>query len=168
MHPQTLPLLLDIMEEQLKVMNDLMLISTKKSQVLVDGNLPELDVLIRGEQALVWHMGRLETKRFHLQMQVAGEMDCHPTEVTCARLVELAPPQEAARCERISETYGTSAKELMERNRLNSELIQQAMSYVDYTLQFLGATDSASGQVYSPRGNRDGKEAKLRRLDNRA
>jgi hypothetical protein len=101
-------------------------------------------------------------------VQVAGEMDCHPTEVTCARLVELAPPHEAARCQQISETYGTSARELMERNRLNSELIQQAMSYVDYTLQFLGATDSASGQVYSPRGNRDGKEAKLRRLDNRA
>jgi len=166
--PQTLNQLLTLMDEQVKVMADLTALSKKKSEVLVDGNIEGLDVLLRGEQALIWQMGRLEDKRFHLQMDLASQLQIHPSQLTLEKLVKAVPQDLAKRCEAVAERYGESAGELSQVNQLNSELIQQAMAYVDFSLQLMGAGKSAVGQVYSPQGPRQGSAGpKRRRLDDR-
>lgn len=167
MDPQTLNQLLAIMEEQMKIMLDLTALSKKKSEVLVSGNLSELDVLLRGEQALLWQMGRHEERRFNLQVELAGQLGIHPSQLTLERLVERVTPDFADRCRGLAGQYGSAAQELMSVNQLNTELIQQAMAYVDFSLQLLGAGNAGAGQVYSPRGSRGQQDAKLRRLDNR-
>lgn len=167
MDPQTLNQLLAIMEEQIKILADLTALGKKKAQVLVDGNLNELDILLRGEQALVWQMGKLEERRFQKQIELAAQMGVHPGQLTLERLVTDAPEEYAARCKAVGERYGETATELANANHLNAELIQQAMAYVDFSLQLFGARGPAAGQVYSPQGYRGQQGAKLRRLDNR-
>lgn len=167
MDPQRLNSLLAIMEEQIKIMSDLRALTQKKSQLLVDGNLDELDILLRGEQALIWQMGKLEERRFRLQVEIAADLRIHASQLTLERLVATVPPEYGPRCQSVAETYGESAKALMEANQLNTELVQQAMAYVDFSLQLLGARGPASAQVYSAQGQRDPRDGKLRRLDNR-
>lgn len=167
MDPQRLTQLLAVMEEQVKFMTDLTALSRKKSQVLVDGNLDELDILLRGEQALVWQMGRLEERRFKFQVELASDMGIHPSQFTLERLLAEAPAEYAERCRQTAMDYGQTAKDLVMANELNTELVQQAMAYVDFSLQMLGARGPATAQVYSPQGHRDQREGKLRRLDNR-
>lgn len=167
MEPQLLTQLLALMEEQVKVMADLTTLSKKKSQVLVDGKIDQLDVLLRGEQALMWQMGRLEERRFQAQMAVASQLGIHPSQLTLERLVNLVSTEQAARCREVAQLYGDAAGELTHVNQLNSELIQQAMAYVDFSLQLLGASNPTAAQVYSPKGPRPGPDGKLRRLDNR-
>ncbi|MDF2628937.1 MAG: FlgN protein [Symbiobacteriaceae bacterium] len=167
MDPQRLTSLLALMEEQVKIMNDLSALTQKKSLLLVDGNLDELDILLRGEQALIWQMGKLEERRFRLQVEIASELRIHASQLTLERLVATVPPEYGPRCQTVAETYGASAKALMEANQLNTELVQQAMAYVDFSLQLLGARGPASAQVYSAQGQRDPRDGKLRRLDNR-
>lgn len=167
MDPQRLNQLLMVMEEQIKVMSDLKALSQKKSLLLVDGNLEELDVLLRGEQALVWQMGKLEERRFRLQMETASDLKIHPSQLTLERLLSAVPAEFGSRCREVAEAYGETARSLSEVNQLNTELVQQAMAYVDFSLQLLGARSAASAQVYSAQGQRDPREAKLRRLDNR-
>lgn len=168
MDPLSMGQLLAVMEEQVKIMSDLAALSKKKSQVLVEGRLDELDVLLRGEQALIWQMGRLEERRFRLQMDVAAQMNVHPSQITLERLLQAAPAEYGERCRQVAEQYGESARELTQVNQLNTDLIQQAMAYVDFSLQLLGARGPASAQVYSPSGSRGQPDPKLRRLDNRA
>jgi len=167
MDPQALNQLLALMEEQVKVMTDLTALSKKKSQLLVDNRMDELDVLLRGEQALLWQMGRLEEKRFQAQILVAAHLGTHPSQLTLERLVKVVPADQGARCHEIAERYGQTANELTHVNQLNTELIQQAMAYVDFSLQLLGASNPAAAQVYSPKGPRPGPDGKHRRLDNR-
>lgn len=167
MDPQRLSQLLATMEEQVKFMTDLTALSQKKSAILVDGNLDELDILLRGEQALIWQMGKLEERRFRLQVEIAAELGLHPSQLTLDRLVQSVPPEYAARCQDVAERYGASATTLTQANQLNTELVQQAMAYVDFSLQLLGARGPATAQVYSPQGQRDAKTGALRRLDNR-
>lgn len=167
MEPQVLNQLLALMDEQVKVMADLSALSRKKSQVLVDGKMEDLDVLLRGEQALIWQMGRLEERRFQVQMVVAAQAGVHPSQLTLERLVRTVSPEDANRCKEIAERYGETARELVQVNQLNTELIQQSMAYVDFSLQLMGATSPAAAQVYSPKGPRTGPDGKLRRLDNR-
>jgi flagellar biosynthesis/type III secretory pathway chaperone len=159
--------LLTVMEEQVKVMADLTALSQKKSLLLVDGNLDELDVLLRGEQALIFQLGKLEDRRFRLQMETAADLAIHPSQLTLERLVDAVPADYAVRCKEVAEKYGEAAKKLTQVNQLNTELVQQAMAYVDFSLQLLGARGPATAQVYSAQGSRDPREAKLRRLDNR-
>lgn len=168
MDPQTLTQLLTLMDEQVKVMADLTALSKKKSEVLVDGNIAELDVLLRGEQAFIWQMGRLEEKRFNLQLDLASQLQIHPSQLTLERLLKSVPTDLAKRCEAVAARYGSTAGELSQVNQLNSELIQQAMAYTDFSLQLLGAGKSAGGQVYSPQGPKQAPAGpKRRRLDDR-
>jgi flagellar biosynthesis/type III secretory pathway chaperone len=167
MDPQRFTQLLATMDEQVKFMTDLTALSQKKSQVLVEGNLDELDILLRGEQALVWQMGKLEERRFQLQMEVAADLRLHPAQLTLEKLLAVVPPEYTAHCEEVARRYAQTASTLVEANQLNTELVKQAMAYVDFSLQLLGARSPASTQVYSPQGSRDPKDAKLRRLDNR-
>jgi flagellar biosynthesis/type III secretory pathway chaperone len=168
MDPQRLIQLLALMEEQVKVMSDLTLLSKKKSLVLVDGNIEELDILLRGEQALIWQMGRLEERRLARQIELSADLGLHPSQLTLEKLLAVVPAEYGPRCEAVAQQYGEQAQTLTQANQLNTELVQQAMAYVDFSLQLLGARGPASAQVYSPHGQRDGKDAKLRRLDNKA
>lgn len=167
MDPLSMGQLLAVMEEQVKIMSDLTALNKKKSQVLVDGSLDELDVLLRGEQALIWQMGRLEERRFRLQMEVAEQLGVHPSQLTLERLLQVVPAEYGDRCRQVAEQYGDTARELTQVNQLNNELIQQAMAYVDFSLQLLGGRGAASAQVYSPSGSRGQPDPKLRRLDNK-
>lgn len=167
MDPQRLNQLLATMEEQTKIMSDLRALSQKKSLLLVDGNLDELDILLRGEQALIWQMGKLEERRFRLQAEIAAELRIHPGQLTLERLIASVPPDFGPRCQSVAEAYGDIAKALTEANQLNTELVQQAMAYVDFSIQLLGGRSPATAQVYSAQGYRDQRDGKLRRLDNR-
>lgn len=167
MEPQSLNQMLTVMEEQTKIMSDLIALSRKKSEALVESKLEELDLLLRGEQALIWQMGRLEERRFQLQVEVARQLNLHPSQLTLERLLQSVPSDFQQKCQTVAEQYGASARELSEVNQLNTELIQQSMAFVDFSLQLLGARGPAAAQVYSPRGHRNGQDGKLRRLDNR-
>jgi flagellar biosynthesis/type III secretory pathway chaperone len=164
---QKLSNLLVVMETQLQIMEDLTALCRKQSLVLVTGGLEDLDILLQGEQALIWRMGRLEERRFHLQREVAASMGIHPAGLTLERLLSDCPTAQTPRCREIAQRYGSAAGELMEANQQNAELLKQAMAFVDFSMQAMGARDHTHGKVYSPRGNQGPTAAPTRRLDNR-
>ncbi len=167
MDPQVLQQLLALMEEQVKVMSDLAELSRKKSHLLVDGELEGLDVLLRGEQALILQLGRLEDRRFRLQTDLAAQLGIHPSALTLETLLQKVPPAYADRCRQVAEGYSKAADELAHLNHLNADLVQQAMAFLDFSLQLLGVREPPSGRVYSPKGQRTQPGGGLRRLDNR-
>lgn len=166
MDEQAIGQLLSLMEEQVKLIQDLTELSKRQSQVLVGGQLAELDALTGGAQAVIWKLGKLEEKRFDLQTVVATGLGIHPSQLTLSRLQAALPPALAERSAVVAEAYGTASQELVRVNQLNVDLTQQAMAYVDFSLQLLGAS-APSGSVYSPTGRGPGNEPR-RRLDNKA
>lgn len=167
MDPLALNQLLAVLDEQAKIVADLATLGQKKAQALVSGSLDELDILLRGEQALVWQLGKLEEQRFTHQSAVAMQMGIHPGQLTLERLLSAVPGEYTDRCQSLAQRYSRSARTLTKVNHLNTELIQQAMAYVDFSLQLLGGRGPATGQVYSARGERGLHGGPLRRLDNR-
>lgn len=167
MDEKALQQLLGLMEEQVKLIHDLTELSKRQSQVLVNGKLDELDALTGGAQAVIWKLGKLEEKRFDLQSVVAAGLGIHPSQLTLARLHEALPSDLAERSSAVLEAYGTATQELVRVNQLNVDLTQQAMAYVDFSLQLLGAS-APSGSVYSPTGRGPQGNEPRRRLDNKA
>lgn len=167
MDEKALQQLLGLMEEQVKLIHDLTELSKRQSQVLVNGKLDELDALTGGAQAVIWKLGKLEEKRFDLQSVVAAGLGIHPSQLTLSRLHEALPPNLAERSSALVDAYGTATQELVRVNQLNVDLTQQAMAYVDFSLQLLGAS-APSGSVYSPTGRGPQGNEPRRRLDNKA
>lgn len=159
--------LLSLMEEQVKLIQDLTELSKRQSQVLVGGQLAELDALTGGAQAVIWKLGKLEEKRFDLQTAVAAGLGIHPSQLTLSRLQAALPPTLAERSAALADAYGTATQELVRVNQLNVDLTQQAMAYVDFSLQLLGAS-APGGSVYSPTGRGPQGNEPRRRLDNKA
>jgi flagellar biosynthesis/type III secretory pathway chaperone len=167
MNEKAVQQLLALMEEQVKLIEDLTELSKRQSQVLVNGKLDELDVLTGGAQAVIWKLGKLEEKRFELQTAVAAELGIHPSQLTLSRLHAALPPDLAERSIALAEAYGAATQELSRVNQLNVDLTQQAMAYVDFSLQLLGAS-TPSGSVYSPTGRGPQGSEPRRRLDSKA
>jgi flagellar biosynthesis/type III secretory pathway chaperone len=159
--------MMGVMEEQLRVIDDLTAVGKKKSEVLVGGDLQRLDILLRGEQALIWHMKQLEERRFRLAVAMASQMGTHPSALTLDSVIAGLPDDDRAECKTVVNRFSRTAEELAEVNQLNADLVQQAMAYVDYTLQAFGAGRRSTGKVYSPAGPQGLRERKLHRLDNR-
>jgi flagellar biosynthesis/type III secretory pathway chaperone len=159
--------LLGLMEEQVKLLQDLIELGKRQSTVLVSGKLDELDTMTGGAQALIWKLGKIEEKRFALQAAAAAVLGIHPSQLTLSRLHEALPADLAARSTALSDAYGGATQELVRVNQLNVDLTQQAMAYVDYSLQLFGAS-MPSGTVYSPTGRGPQGQEQRRRLDNRA
>lgn len=167
MDEKALQQLLGLMEEQVKLIQDLTELSKRQSQVLVTGQLDELDTLTGGAQAVIWKLGKLEEKRFNLQTAVAAGLGIHPSQLTLSRLHAALPPDLAQRSTALADAYGAATQELVRVNQLNVDLTQQAMAYVDFSLQLLGAS-TPSGSVYSPTGRGPQGNEPRRRLDNKA
>lgn len=167
MDEMALQQLLGLMEEQVKLIQDLTELSKRQSQVLVGGQLDELDALTQGAQAVIWKLGKLEEKRFALQATVAAGLGIHPSQLSLSRLLAALPPALVERSTVLAEAYGSATQELVRVNQLNVDLTQQAMAYVDFSLQLLGAS-APSGSVYSPTGRGPQGNEPRRRLDNKA
>lgn len=159
--------LLGLMEEQVKLLQDLLEVGKRQTQVLVVGKLDELDTLTGGAQALIWKLGKIEEKRFAHQATVAAAMGIHPSQLTLSRLHAALSTEMAERCTALSDAYTAATQELVRVNQVNVDLTQQAMAYVDYSLQLMGAS-APSGTVYSPTGRGPQGHEPRRRLDNRA
>lgn len=158
--------LLTVMEGQAALMDSLVELGRAAAAVLVAGDLPRLEGYLRGEQALIWQIGRLEERRFHLQQEVAASLQLHPGALTLQRLLQQCPPAEASRCQTVADRFSTVVGELARVNQLNGELIQQAMAFVDFAIAALGGRETG-GQIYSPEGSKGQAESRLRRLDSR-
>lgn len=154
------------LDEQTKIIADLIALGRKKADVVVKGDMETLDLLVKGEQKLVWHLGRVEEQRMTVQQQIADSLGVSPVVLTMSLLVENAP---AERKEQLSESmraYTEILNEYQELNQLNMQLVQQALAYVDFSLQVLEARP-AQGKVYSAQGGTRGKRKAPPRIDNK-
>lgn len=157
----------EAMEAQLRVLNDLLDIEQKKTEVLLEGKAADLEVLIKGEQVLIWQLARQEERRYSLQESLAPSLSHRPADLTVGRLVELAPVELKEKLEYLAEQYQAVCASLTARNEQNSDLIRGALSYFEFALHVLGGQPETSA-VYKAAREPVSVRKDARFLDNRA
>jgi flagellar biosynthesis/type III secretory pathway chaperone len=163
--------MLSVIEQQIAVMRDLSELSRKKSRVIVNGDLPTLDTLLKGEQALAFRLGRLEEQRVSLQTRLARAEGLPPEALRLEEIFPRVPTETAERCAVVADQFAEAVDTLQFHNRVNSDLIQQALAFTEYNLAVLGARSAGRGQTeYAPKGrtNVQRKPDAAKRLDGRA
>ena len=120
------------LKTQLAVYSELREMAVLKQQALVSNKIKELDALVTSEEVLIMQTARLEEERLELAQAIAEDLGVPMEEVTLSRLA-VSYPQFSALQNQIEELI----LEIQDKNALNTELINQAMSIVEFSLNLL-------------------------------
>lgn len=165
MNSAALSELTDLVNGELEAMQGLLDLAHRKTAALVSADLDLLQTVTRGEQALVWSLGRLEERRHRVQVRLEHELGLVAGDLTLARLAELVPSDVAERYTAVHSELARQADALTQQGDANQELIQQALQQVEFSLRVLGR-EERTAPAYAPDGGRT-PGSLARRLDRR-
>jgi flagellar biosynthesis/type III secretory pathway chaperone len=141
--------LVELLEQQNKVYMELLEISRRKTKVIVEGRVGQLDRLTRLEQKVVFRAGCLEKRREELLIQLAGQDYKNADRVSLGPLLDKAGGRLKERFMNLREDIAGTLLQLKEVNDLNSSLIEKSLEYIKLSLDIV--TDRTSGITYGKR-----------------
>jgi flagellar biosynthesis/type III secretory pathway chaperone len=142
--------LITLLSEMVNVYKSILEISRQKNKSLIAAKTQEIEKLTREEEMLILHAGKLEGARIKLMQELAARYGVAGETLTLARLREIAEPDTAKKLETIAGEFDTTLQELAPINSLNTELIQQALRYINFNINIL--TKSSASNTYAPQG----------------
>ncbi|HOQ10641.1 MAG TPA: flagellar protein FlgN [Syntrophomonadaceae bacterium] len=138
---------IEVMAKQNQILDQLAVLGEQKQQIIIAGEVKELDSLIQKESGLVAHLEKLESQRFKLQQKL------NRSETTARELVEWVGQEYPQLKEEFQETVDRlsyNLDRLKVINKHNNELIEQSLQYIE-SIQALLNGDIAG--TYTDRGD---------------
>jgi flagellar biosynthesis/type III secretory pathway chaperone len=139
--------------------------SRQKRELLVETKIKDLELLTQKEECVILQIGKLESARVKLAHQIASDQGLDGEEVTLSKMLELTEPDTASQLEKIADEFDKTMRELALLNQLNTELIQQGLSFVNYNINLL--TRNTISPTYSPRGQGGQETQAIKLVDRR-
>jgi flagellar biosynthesis/type III secretory pathway chaperone len=151
------------------IYRDLLDIAKKKTNIIVEGKVQELETVTRLEQQLVGRTAGIEESREETAGKIAEELGLSSEEITLTMLSEHLEDEQAQELEKQRTQITDILSELKKTNQLNARLIKNSLDYIDFSINLLtdsGAGDDAgsygsTGEVRRKKSERNFFDAKL-------
>lgn len=131
-----------------------------KQKALLQNNLQEIEAITAREEQLLLEASRLEKERLLWAEHIGRELGKAPEDLTLAELAERFPVLEKVRLE-LDQVVGS----LQEIHELNTQLLQQAIKVVEFTVGML--THQEKNTYMHPGRKENEGTGKLHLLDRR-
>ena len=115
--------LITVLEAVLEVQQRLLELSREKQQTVMESRVPELDKIVREEQALIARQTELERRRVTLVRQLTAELGLTGADLTLAALAAALPEPERRTLAALGEKLGQTLNALKKNNDINSKLL---------------------------------------------
>lgn len=123
-------------------------LATKKTDIIVESNMEELDALIKKEQAHVAAIEQLERQRQQLVTDyLAAKGSASSLTPTVAELIEAADAPNKAKIQTIREELLTIIEALRAKNELNQKMVYQSLQMVNMTLELMRPRPAAQADT---------------------
>lgn len=142
--------LLVVLHKILNIYQELLLLSQQKKQVIVAVKPQELEKITKQEEVLIMQVGKLENMRGKIVRELMTVHGMLEGDASLARLQEIASPDMREKLTVFNEKIDAVMAELVPLNKLNSELIEQALGFINYNINILSQT--AVGPTYAAKG----------------
>lgn len=139
-----------ILTEMLELYRALLALSRQKRDMLVKVQVQDIEAVTKREETLILQIGKLEGLREQLVAEIAKTSQLAPESLNLAKIRELVDEATANRFVWIDKEFDEVLKELTPLNKLNTELIQQSLGFINYNLNLL--TQSQVGPTYAAKG----------------
>lgn len=153
--------LVTLLGEMVSLYEAILELSRQKRDILIAVKPQDLEAVTKQEELLILQVGKLDAARGKLLQQLAAAGGVAAQELTLPKIKELAGPEAGERLDKIAAEFERIMAELAPVNKLNAELIQQALGFVNYNINLL--TQSSAGPTYAPQG-KNTQETQLRKL----
>ena len=158
--------LLGVLQEILVLYQELLRVGQEKKEALVAVRGADLEKMTSQEELLLFKVGKLEKRRVEAVREIAEYYKQEKETLSLAAVRKLATDDIANRLEFLQQELGKVVGELVPLNKLNGELIQQALLLINYNLNLL--TQNSIGSVYAARGKAVEQQAGKTMFDSKA
>ncbi|MBP2628683.1 MAG: FlgN protein [Firmicutes bacterium] len=142
--------LLAVLSKMLSIYQAILTLSKKKHDILVAAKPHELEIVTKQEELLIVQIGKLEDLRGKIMDEMMAAHGMKDGEVSLAELKKIAPPAVVEQIEYYGKEFGSIMTEMVPINKLNTELIKQALGFINYNINLLSQT--AVGTTYAAKG----------------
>jgi len=147
--------LLELLENEYAIYEEILSLSKKKTDIVVQGKVSELDHIVKLEQALVLQTSKIEKKKIEIMANFT--FDKRNWNITA--LKEFATPEQEKKLEDYQNNMKKLLTELNQVNQLNSKLITNSLEFIEFSLNLFSAADVTSNN-YGSRGDSSNREKK--------
>lgn len=154
-----------LLEEENRVLLDLLALARDKRRLIILGHVNELDELMKSEGKLVMALEQIEARRFEMQNDLIQQLEMDSEDPTMdkllQRVLQLGWPQAEPlqiEVEKLRETLN----DLKFLNQENEDLINQSLSFIQALVE---AMTRGGTTVYSHKGTMVETKGKLNLLD---
>ena len=150
--------LMEILEREIGIYEELLQVSKDKTEIIVKGNVPELDNITKVEQTLVLNMGKLEAFREKIVNDLSLELQTNPWELTISELFRYLDKTQTQRFEEYKTKLLNTINEIKTINELNSKLIQNSIDYINFSVNVISSVPEESNNYGNTGHTNDGKK----------
>lgn len=157
--------LLVVLNKILSVYQAILTLSQQKKEVLVAAKTQELEKITKQEEILVLQISKLEELRGRLIKEIMVTHGVTAERVSLEQLRQIATPDVIEQLDVFKKEIGLIMAAIVPLNKLNSELIKQALGFINYNINILSQTEV--GPTYAAKGQAN-EQTKRRVFDARA
>lgn len=137
--------LLDVLEQEEQVYKKLLELSTRKTPIIIKGDITALQAITDEEQMAVDDINRFEKKREEVMKDIANVINKDVNTLKLTHLIEMlkTQPREQKRLAEINDKLKETTKQMKRINEQNRELIENALEMVSFDLNLLKGLKTA-------------------------
>jgi flagellar biosynthesis/type III secretory pathway chaperone len=146
--------LIDVLKKESSEYEGLVELSQRKTGIIVNGNLSDLQKITDEEQELVSRIANHEKKRMEVTADIANVLNKDVKTLKLSDLIEILAdrPQERKPLEEVHDRLQESVKSLKKVNEQNMELLQNAQEMLEFEMNLLQAMKAAPETANYNRG----------------
>ncbi|MGB9679524.1 MAG: flagellar protein FlgN [Thermoanaerobacteraceae bacterium] len=138
----------DVIKGEIEIYQDLLDLSYKKTDVIIAGEVKELDKITKVEGQLLNKILELEEKREFLLSEFGG------SSLKDAKILDTFTENEKLSLQKLQSLFFDVLKKLQERNDLNTSLIKQSLEYINYSISLISDVLQEDNGIYGDKGGK--------------
>lgn len=142
--------LVAVLSRILSIYQAILTLSQEKKEILVAAKSQELEKVTKQEEMLILQVGKLEELRRKLVSELMVAHGIGEGGSSLLQLQNIAMPAVATQLEEFRRKMSDIMAEITPLNKLNNELINQALGFINYNINILSQT--AVGPTYAAKG----------------
>lgn len=151
--------LIKVLDYEDKLYNQLYTIAESKTEMIINGDIENLQAAVGKEQRLVGDLNKLRDAREQIVEQIGKKTGRNPGEIVVRDILEKLPETQAGRLSGVSNRLKETVRKLKAKNDLNQKLLQNALEYIDFSLNLL--TEPPQVPQYGPKGYEPGRKNRV-------
>lgn len=146
--------LIEVLNRESMEYEELLILSQRKTPIIINGSLEDLQKITDEEQELVGRISHLEKQRVETIADVANVLNRDVNTLTLSNLIELMGqrPQEQTLLREAQEKLRAAVRGLQRVNEQNKELIGNALEMVEFEMNLMQAMKTAPETANYNRG----------------